>query len=813
MTKALSGLRVIEMADGPVGAQTGQFLADFGAEVIMVERSGGAAVRHRAAFPFWARGKKSIVLDIKDPADRDVLAGLTAQADIFLEGFRPGVLDRLGLGQESLRAANPRLIYASVTGFGRQGPYADAPVYEGSVLAKMGAFHTFSKMSPTPQVPPYVSAPYASFSASQVTLHGILAALHERHRSGEGQWVETNLAQAYMMLDTWTWIEYVLAQRWPDGIQLSSSYDEQGRPRSPMLLMLLMAMRADGGWMQFACVGDRLFRAQMKALGLSWMFDSDEWAGIPALGDAEKMGELWTHMLEGARARSREEWDRIFAEDQNVFAEALRANAEPLDHPQLIHDGNSISIDDPERGPVRQPGALVGARGTPAELSRPAPCLNADADELRTLARQTPPASATPRAERRELPLEGITILDLSTMFAAPFGPSQLADLGARVIKVEPLGGDNIRHMLALPETGGTRTMQGKESICVDLQSPEGMAIVRKIAAGVDVVMQGYRAGVVERMGLDYQSLRAINPDIIYVNAPGYGTDGPYGRKPAYAPSIACASGITLANIGDSLSHRADMSIQELQDSARRLGAASAQSVAQADGLAALGVASAILLGIVARDRGAGGQQLFTSMLNTNVHVTAPAAITWPGAPDEPKVDAALKGLTALYRIYPAAEGYLFLAAPTDREWSKLVAALAGEEDLGSRPEYATAASRKQNDPALAADLERIFTRRSAVLWEEALLARDVSCLVVEQGVLEDVVIGTPMGEQSGYLSTVVDPTWDEVPRQAPCIRFSRSVTHAPASVLAGQHTDSILAELGYDADAVSALHSAATVA
>lgn len=810
--RMLEGLRVIEMADGTVAAQVGQLLADFGAQVVMVERPGGAAVRERAAFPFWARGKQSIMLDIKDAADRNVVAGLAAQADIMIESFRPGVLDRLGLGQEALRKANPRLIHASVTGFGRQSPYADIPAYEGTVLAKLGTFHSFGKFSPTLDVPPYVSTPYASFAAAQTTLHAILTALHEREVSGAGQWVETNLAQAFMMLDTWTWIEYVLAQRWPDGVQLAGGYDELGRPRSPMALMLMMAMTADGGWMQFACVGDRLFRAQMKAMGLSWMFEDEEWAGLPALDSSDKMGRLWTHMLEASRGKTRAQWEEIFAQDQNVFAEALRRDAEILDHPQLAHDDNIVTLHNAERGAVRQPGPLVKASRTPAKVTRSAPRLDEHRDELLALAQQAPTAPV-PAADpqRRALPLEGITILDLSTMFAAPFGPGQLTDLGARVFKIEPLAGDNIRHILSMPETGGTRVMQGKESLCVDIHSLEGAAIVRKIAARVDVVMQGYRAGVTARMGLDYESIRAINPDVIYVNAPGYGIDGPYGRKPAYAPSIACAAGITLANVGDSVPQRADLSLTELQDSARRLAAASAHTVAQADGLASLAVASAILLGIVARDRGAGGQELFTSMLNTNVHVMAPRAVTWSGAPKEPAVDAALRGLNALYRIYPAADGHVFLAAPTDAAWRRLAAAVGG--GLADRPEFATATARQANDAALGAALETAFAAKPARQWEEMLLARDISCVVVERGALEDIVLGTPLGEQSGYVCQVTDPTWDEVPRQAPNIRFSRSLTQALPSVLAGQHSDRILAELGYDEGAIGALRAAGTIA
>ena len=259
-----------------------------------------------------------------------------------------------------------------------------------------------------------------------------------------------------------------------------------------------------------------------------------------------------------------------------------------------------------------------------------------------------------------------------------------LADLGARVVKIESLDGDQVRVMLPFPEAGGVRVTQGKESICVDVQTDEGKAIVVELASKVDVVLQGFRAGVVERLGLDDASIRRVNPDVIYVNANGYGVDGPYGRKPAYAPSIAAAIGVSYTNLGSAAPTGEDSSLAEIRNGARRLYGAGALANAQPDGLAALGVASAIMFGIVARDRGHGGQELFTSMLSTGAHVMSAQTVDWPGSVAEASVDADLRGFQALYRVYDAATGFVFLAAPTQHEWERLVAtpAFAG---LGHR--------------------------------------------------------------------------------------------------------------------------------
>src|SRR5699024_4478481 len=126
--------------------------------------------------------------------------------------------------------------------------------------------------------------------------------------------------------------------------------------------------------------------------------------------------------------------------------------------------------------------------------------------------------------------------------FAAPYGATVLADLGARVIKVEPLEGDIIRTMMAFPESAGAKVMQGKESICVDITTDEGRDIVREIIKDADVVLNGFRAGAAERRGLGEDDLRVINPELVYVTASGYGEGGPLSNRPAFAPSIGAAS-------------------------------------------------------------------------------------------------------------------------------------------------------------------------------------------------------------------------------------------------------------------------------
>ncbi|HEU4430159.1 MAG TPA: CoA transferase, partial [Myxococcota bacterium] len=137
MPSALTGLRALDLSTTLAGAHVGQLLADYGAEVVQIEPPGGSPLRAEAAWPFWARGKKSIALDLKRPSDRDVVLGLARELDVLVETWRPGVAERLGLGFEELAAANPRLVYASITGFGRNNPFSRLQGYEGVVMAKL----------------------------------------------------------------------------------------------------------------------------------------------------------------------------------------------------------------------------------------------------------------------------------------------------------------------------------------------------------------------------------------------------------------------------------------------------------------------------------------------------------------------------------------------------------------------------------------------------------------------------------------------------------------------------------------------------
>jgi crotonobetainyl-CoA:carnitine CoA-transferase CaiB-like acyl-CoA transferase len=545
----------------------------------------------------------------------------------------------------------------------------------------------------------------------------------------------------------------------------------------------------------------------------------EDWKGAAFAMGHPRTAEFWERLLGAVRERTMAEWQQVFEEHHDVWAETMRHGSELLGHPQMRHLGEPVELPDPERGPVRQPGPIARLEQTPAVLRDGAPPLDADGPALR--ARPWPAvadASGLGEATSDQGPpsspaLADVVVLELGTFFAAPFGATVLRELGARVIKVEPIKGEPMRTLLPFPELGAAKVMQGKESIAVDMSTDEGRAIVHELSRRSHLALQSFRGSAAQRQGVDSATLRRVNPDLVYLDAPGYGTDGPCGDRPAYAPTIGAGSGLVMRNIAASVPEHPDMTMAETRENALRLSGAGTTEYAQADGISALTVASALTLGLAARDRTGISQAMRTTMLTSTAHALADDMVEHDGRAETAAPDIGLFGYGARYRLYQAADGWIYLAAPAEREWEALASALAGDADLAGDARFADEASRRAHDGELAQVLAAVFAARPAQYWEDHLLSRDVGCVVAHAEPPEAVLQSKEFAGAADLLVQVEHPSFGEHVRLKPYIELSRSETLAEPGVLAGQHTNDILAELGYDAPAITSLRERGIVA
>jgi crotonobetainyl-CoA:carnitine CoA-transferase CaiB-like acyl-CoA transferase len=473
------------------------------------------------------------------------------------------------------------------------------------------------------------------------------------------------------------------------------------------------------------------------------------------------------------RSRTADEWLEVFDHEPDVWADTYRAGPSALLHPQLVADDRVVRDEH---------GFLV-----PAELAQserwaefalaPPPALGADDRAAADLAASPVPAARATSVEGDEPALAGVTVVELGSFFAAPFGATLLAEQGARVIKVEPPEGDAIRNLMPFPDLAGIKVLHGKESVILDLDDDADRAVLESLIRTADVVLQGYRAGVAERMRVTADDLHALNPELVYVSSPGYGSGPPCGRKPAFAPTMGAASGLAVRNIGGTgCLPVGDLDVEEVKRTSIRL-AAGAMGPGNADGFAAIGVGTAMLLGLVGQVRHGGGNILRTSMLSTVALALADSNVDdGSGARDD--VDPELLGLGPWHRLYATADGWL------------MVAALSGDE----RDALAAHTGAALDDIAA---LEQFFRATPTANHEAALRAAGVTCVeVVDEAADRHVTLGQ-FGIDHGFVTTSQHALLDEYPRPTAYATFSRSRSVLGPAPTLGEHTDAILAELG----------------
>ena len=838
MSGVCEGLRVVDFSFWMAGPLATMVLADNGADVIKVEPPEGDPARDLPAFQTWNRGKKSVLLDLKASDGAERAAQLLRSADVVVQAFRPGVAERLGIGYERVRELNPGAVYATISGYGEQGKYRDLKGYEALVSAKAGRMMMFERIAPR-SGPGYPAVPCASFAAAMLTVQGILAALHTRRRSGLGQKVSVSLQAALMPYDMVMWIAPQIASVDKDaagkaagkGIynapQSAAADDRQadsgqGRAYQPQQVHrpgfrvprpnYLPAVTKDGVWLQFANTADHLWLAQMEAMGLVELYGEERFAKMPSVANEGDSEALWEIVLERVRSKTYDEWTTIFDEHHNVAVERYRWPLEAIEHRQVAHNGHIVAVPGLNGEDTRQPGSLARFSESDVRIGQRAPQLGEHTeqafDEAVNGRDGPPPHSRTEETISGGPPLSGVTIVDFSTFFAAPYATSILSTLGARIIKVEPLGGDYSRFsaggLLSFPTT------QGKESIAVDLKRPEGRKIVHQLIAKADMLLHNFRVGAPERLGIDYETCRRLNPRLVYLYGASYGDTGPDASRPAFHPIAGAIAGNALrqAGAGHPPVDSQHLSLEELKQEAWRLQKA---NEANPDVNAAIVAATALLLGLEARERDGKGQAMQTTMIVSNMYANSDELIGQDGRGAGPRVDAELLGVGPLYRLYETADGWIFLACPRRAEWEAFCA-VAERPELSALWKVAWAPDSTEEAEELASTLAELFRSRPAAEWERAMRERDVPLVAVESRNPGRVCLEDEDAREQGHLVQTESPVYGAYWRHGALQRFSEQTLRFGPWEPVGGHTRAVLSDLGYGEQQIDALLSEGVV-
>ena len=789
MAQVFDGITVLDFTSGRAGGVATMVMSDFGAEVIKVEPPGGEKFRASPGAIQWNRGKKSVVLDLKTADGQEKAHRLARTADVAVENFRPGVARRLGVGYDSLSDGHPELVYASLTSFGPSGPYAHYKGYDAVVAAKSGRMMMFANQNPR-EGPNYVVTQGVCHAAATALVRGITAALYLREKTGRGQRVETSMLQAVTTYDHVSWIHGQMVAKGAEGYPPDPLVGTgRGNPTG-----YLPARTKDGRWIQLGNVVERLFRSMMHSLDMDFIYEDPQMKNAPYL-DPEAVAVLERIMLEKVQQKTLDEWMSIFlSREGNAAAEPYHTSEQALDHPQIVHNGNVQDLEVPEVGGTRQLGPVVGMSRTPASAQGPAPALGQHTAEV--LARLDNGAKAHANGAAGTMParaLEGVTLLDLGTVINGPLGCALVAELGARVIRIEAPGGDWGRAGLPM---SAHRTMAGSEGICLDLKTPEGQEIMSKLAGKADLLLHSMRPGAPERTGIGYEQLKEINPNLVYLYAGGYGSTGPYSHRPSMAPIAGAVSGGGVAQMGrDGFPPpEQEMSIDEIAAVAKQLKRANDGT---ADHSTAMVNAVGLVLGLYARERTGEAQYVESTMINANAYLNIDDFYRHEGKQPRPLPDGDGYGLHALYRLYRAKTGWVFLACPFEDEWQALCRALK-RPDLRDDARFATSEARERHDDELAEELARVFATRDPMHWEGLLTAADVACVKAEDRGMYYFFNEDPHVRENGLLTQVDAPRFGEFWRYNPVVGFSETSGSAGPGPLRGQHTRPILRELGY---------------
>jgi crotonobetainyl-CoA:carnitine CoA-transferase CaiB-like acyl-CoA transferase len=787
----LQGFRALDLTTLS-GQLCGRMLADLGMEVIKIEPPGGDPVRKLAPFvklpngselstPFahLNAGKASKVLDLDKEADREVFRKLVETADVVLESFQPGELDAKGLGYKSLAAINPGIVMASITGFGQTGPKKNLACNDLIALAESGFLYISGDPSLPPCRPPETQAYYF---ASLFAAAGLLAALYRREHTGQGDHVDSS------MQETLATQEHII-RLWANEKQISKRAGSQHGSVAPAKI--------------FPCRDGFVYlyvtRQHWKLFLTVWkdhppVFDGPDWLNnvyrrahaaelnpaVEAFLSKYTMAEI-TNLLQAKGIPCVPVNTPMgFANDEHVRGRGFMA---PVEHVGF--------------GSTKQPAmpfVIDGAR--PAVGSVPV------LDSWRSPSYISPVvgerSEGVPRRERDmgggNGPLDGMRVVSFDHVLAAPYGTTILAELGADVIKIESSkGGMDPFRFFGTGEDPNVSPRflefnRNKRSFTVNLKHPKGPRVLHDLVAKADAVLDNYSVDVVERIGLAYDDLCKVKPDIINLRMPGLGTTGPKRHFSTVGVNITAFTGLTY------LWNHPGVTDPPI----------GSQTVFP-DYVSGVLCAIIIISGVLYRDRQKKGAFIDLAQSEATAFMIGANLMEAAASGKDPQPIGNASPGAAPHDCYPCKgeDRWCVITADTERQWAALANIIGDGSDQDAR--FKTVDSRLQYRDELNAVIGLWTRDKDAFEIVDRLQQAGVPCGVVQTG--EDLT-NDPHLKDRGFIVAVENPRLGRVVLPNFPLQFANAkLTRRWEFPVLGRDTEAVLRDVvGYSAETIKQL-------
>ena len=701
MKMVLEDVRVLEFTTDISGAYCGKLLGDFGAEVIKVEPPKGDPARYAGPFPgntphpeksslflYLNTSKKGVVLDLNKGEDLERFKTLVQWADVLIDDHPPEYLESFGLGWESLQKINSRLVYTAITPYGLTGRRSKFKGGELALIHASGLANLLPARSVDISRPPVKPGGNpVGYPAGIIGALSTLSAVMIQKQTGKGQRVDVSRHDVACSL-----VFPLVAMCRYNNITWSRVPD---RPPATG------RMQTRDGYLVLGAADDHHFRKFRELMGKPEWIESEDW---------DDMGYRIHHLMEVAPLM--EEWMRKQAKNE-IFHQAANLgipvgpmfNAkEVVEDPQYAARNYFVDVDHPKAGTYKYPGWPYRMTASGPKVQRPAPLLGQHNDEVFSNVfadTKNKPVEGKKRGSENTLPLKGIRILDFSWVLAGPYITKLLADLGAEVIKIE--GHRRIELLrrsftwplpdeapTALPVNQGiyfNSVNINKKSFAVDLGTPEGHELAAKLVEKSDVVIDNMRPGAMEKLGLGYEDLVKMRPDILVLKSSSRGLIGPQSQYLGFAVIHHALSGTSYitGHPDDHPSHATNL---------------------DADSINAQTAAFALLAAIYHRMKTGEGQFIDYSQTEGLSSLIGEVLLGYQMTKEIPERMGNAHPIYAPHNLYPCwgVDRWLALEIHSDEEF-RILAGIIHQPELADQKEFASMEARKKNE----AELDRII--------------------------------------------------------------------------------------------------------